>query len=149
MENSDEYYSTNLEVQNLKKCSEWVPESLMILLKIIMPKLLKQTAIAHSMIQAARARSVLCHISFGLGVQLDKEFGSKWLINHLHKPGFSISPDEVQKYKQSSVVSDDKETTQEIKKQMRLKKQDQVRSILLVSLMLQMITILLSGRLTM
>ena len=96
VENSNEYYSTNLEVQNLKKCSKWVPESLMILLKIIMPKLLKQTAIAHSMIQAARARSVLCHIPFGLGVHLDKEFGSKWLISHLHKPGFSISPDEVQ-----------------------------------------------------
>ena len=149
MEKSDEYYPTNLEVQDLKTCSEWIPESLIILLEIIMPNLLKQTAIAHSMIQAARPRSVLCPIPFGLGVQLDKEFGSKWLISHLHKPGFSISPDEVQKYKQSSVVSDDKETTQEIKKQMRLKKQDQVKSILLVSLMLQMITLLLIGQLTM
>ena len=149
VEKSNEYYPTNLEVQDLKTCSEWIPESLIILLKIIMPNLLKQTAIAHSMIQAARPRSVLCPIPFGLGVQLDKEFGSKWLISHLHKPGFSISPDEVQKYKQSSVVSDDKETTQEIKKQMRLKKQDQVKSILLVSLMLQMITLLLSGQLTM
>ena len=149
VEKSNEYYPTNLEVQDLKTCSEWIPESLIILLEIIMPNLLKQTAIAHSMIQAARPRSVLCPIPFGLGVQLDKEFGSKWLISHLHKPGFSISPDEVQKYKQSSVVSDDKETTQEIKKQMRLKKQDQVKSILLVSLMLQMITLLLSGQLTM
>ena len=68
-----------------------------------MPNLLKQTAIAHSMIQVARPRSVL-----------DKEFSSKWLISHLHKLGFSISPDEVQKYKQSFVVSDGKEITQEI-----------------------------------
>ena len=113
VEKSNEYYPTNLEVQDLKTCSEWIPESLIILLEIIMPNLLKQTAIAHSMIQAARSRSVVCPIPFGLGVQLDKEFGSKWLISHLHKLGFSISPDEMQKYKQSPVVSDDKETTQE------------------------------------
>ena len=149
MEKSNEYYPRNLEVEDLGTCLEWIPKSLMFLLKIIMPNLLKQTAIVHSMIQTTRPRSIVRHIPFGLGVQLDKEFGSKWLISHLHKPGFSISPDEVQKYKQSSVVSDDKETTQEIKKQMRLKKQDQVKSILLVSLMLQMITLLLSGRLTM
>ena len=116
VEKSNEYYPTNLEVQDLKTCSEWIPESLMILLKIIMPNLLKQTAITHSMIQAARLTSVLCPIPLGLGVQLDKEFGSKWLISHLHKLGFSILPDEVQKYKQSSVVSDGKETTQEIEK---------------------------------
>ena len=116
MEKSDKYYPTNLEVQALKTCSEWIPESLIILLDIIMPNLLKQTAIAHSMIQAARPRSVLCSIPFGLGVQLDNEFGSKWLISRLNKLGFSISPDEVQKYKQSPVVSDGKETTQEIEK---------------------------------
>ena len=68
------------------------------------------------MIQAARPRSVLCPIPFGLGVQLDKEFGSKWLISHLHKLRFSISPDEVWKYKQTFVVSDRKETTQETEK---------------------------------
>ena len=114
VEKSNKYYPTNLKVQDLKTCSEWILESLMILLKIIMPNLLKQTAIAHSMIQAARPRSVLCPTPFGLNVQLDKEFGSKWLISHLHKLRFSISPDEVQKYKQSSVVFDGKETTQEI-----------------------------------
>ena len=114
VEKSNKYYPTNLEVQDLKTCSEWIPESVMILLKIIMANLLKQTTIAYSMIQAARARLVLCPIPFGLGVQLYKEFGSKWLISHLHKLRFSISLDEVQKYKQSSVVFGGKETTQEI-----------------------------------
>ena len=50
VEKSNEYYPTNLEVQDLKTCSEWIPESLMILLKIIMLNLLKQTVIAHSII---------------------------------------------------------------------------------------------------
>ena len=36
------------------------------------------------------------------------------MISHLHKLTFSISPDKIQKYKQSPVVSDDKYTTQEI-----------------------------------
>ena len=36
------------------------------------------------------------------------------MISHLHKLGFLVSRDEVQKYKQSSLVSDDKETTQVI-----------------------------------
>ena len=66
------------------------------------------------MIQAPRPRSIVRHIPFGLDVQLDKENGSKWLISHLHKLGFSTSPNEVQRYKQSSVVSDGKEVTQEI-----------------------------------
>ena len=35
------------------------------------------------------------------------------MISHLHKFGFSISPDQLQKYKQSSVVFDGKDTTQE------------------------------------
>ena len=66
------------------------------------------------MVQATRPRSILCPIAFGLGVQLDKESGSEWLISHLHRLEFSISPDEVQKCKHSSVVSDGKEPTQEI-----------------------------------
>ena len=55
----------------------------------------------------------------------------------------------MQKYKQSSVVFDGKENTQEIEKADEIEEQDQVKSILLVSLMLQMIVVLLSGQLTM
>ena len=93
-------------MQDLEGCLEWIPDSLSILLKIIMPNPLKQTSIGHSIIQAARPRSIICPIQFGLGVQLDRAFGSKWLISHLHKLGFSISPDEVQRFKHSAVVSD-------------------------------------------
>ena len=50
VEKFNEYYPTNLEIQDLKTFSEWIPESLLILLKIIMPNLLKLTAIVHSMI---------------------------------------------------------------------------------------------------
>ena len=38
-----------------------------------------------------------------MGVELEKSFGSKWLLNHLAKLGFSISSDEVLRYKQSAI----------------------------------------------
>lgn len=38
---------------------------------------------------------------FGLGVQLDHMFGSRWLVNQLYRLGFSISHEEVNRYKQS------------------------------------------------
>ena len=36
-----------------------------------------------------------------MGVSVDKSFGSKWLVNFLYKLGFSISKEEVLKFKQS------------------------------------------------
>ena len=42
-------------------------------------------------------------ILFVLGVEFDHVFGSKWLITQLSRLGFSISYDEVVKYKQSVI----------------------------------------------
>ena len=47
--------------------------------------------------------TILCPVLFGLGVQLEKSFGSKWLVNHLQRLGYSISYDEVLRYKHSAV----------------------------------------------
>jgi len=40
---------------------------------------------------------------FGVGIEMDHVFGSNWLINELSHLGFSISYDEVVKYKQSII----------------------------------------------
>ena len=45
-------------------------------------------------------------ILFGLGVEIDHIFGSKWLINQLSRLGFSISYDEVARHKQSVIQSE-------------------------------------------
>ena len=37
----------------------------------------------------------MCPLLFGLGIELDKTFGSKWLTNHLSRLGLCISNDEV------------------------------------------------------
>ena len=57
--------------------------------------------------QAARSRSVLCPILLGLGVEMDHTFGSKFLVYELAKLGFSVSYDEVIRYKQSVVLATD------------------------------------------
>ena len=49
----------------------------------------------------------MCPLMFGLGVELEKTFGSKWLINHLSGLGFCISNDEVLRYKQSAIECSD------------------------------------------
>jgi len=36
---------------------------------------------------AARPRSLMRPLVFGFGVELEKTFGSKWLINHLSRLG--------------------------------------------------------------
>jgi len=46
---------------------------------------------------------VIAPILFGVGIEMDHVFGSKWLINELSHLGFSISYDEVVKYKQSVI----------------------------------------------
>ena len=45
-------------------------------------------------------------ILFGLGVEIDHTFGSKWLITQLSRLGFSISYDEVTRYKHSVIQSE-------------------------------------------
>ena len=67
---------------------------------------MKQNSVGHAIVQASRPRSVIAPIMFGVGIEMDHVFGSKWLINELSHLGFSISYDEVVKYKQSVIQSE-------------------------------------------
>ena len=60
----------------------------------------------HSIIQFARPRSVITPTLFGVGIEMDHVFGSRWLVNELSWLGFSISYDEVNRYKQSAIESE-------------------------------------------
>ena len=100
---SNEVYPTTEEIANSDKGNEWVPESLKLLLSYLIPAKIKQLAVGQCIVQAAKPRSVLCPIPLRLGVELAKTFGSKWLLNHLAKLGFSVSADEVLRFKQSAI----------------------------------------------
>ena len=55
------------------------------------------------MVYSTRPRSVIPPIPIGVGIEMDHIFGSKWLINKLSLLGFSVSYDEVNRYKQSVI----------------------------------------------
>jgi hypothetical protein len=59
---------------------------------------LKQVALCQAIVQAARPRSVIAPILFGVGVALDHEFGSKWWLTCLNCLGFSSSYDDVNRF---------------------------------------------------
>ena len=103
--NSDSY-PTNDNISNIEKSREWIPRHLQTLMKTIVSSELKQNSIGQCIVQAARPRSVITPTLFGIGVELDHVFGSKWLINELSRLGFSIAYDEVNRYKQSVIQSE-------------------------------------------
>ena len=56
---------------------------------------LKQEAIAQCIVK----------LLFGLAVELDHLYGSRWLIDELYRLGFSISQSEVTRFKQAVMSS--------------------------------------------
>ena len=101
-----EFDPTNEDIANIDRGRQWVPRHLQTLLKIIVVSELKQNSIGHCIDQLARPRSVITPTLFGLGVEMDHVFGLKWLINEMSRLGFSISYDEVTRFKQSVIQSE-------------------------------------------
>ena len=83
-----------------------MPCHLQTLMKTIVLSELKQNSIGQCIVQGAKPRSIIALTLFGLGIELDHLFGSKWLINELSMLGFSITYDEVKRYKQSVIQSE-------------------------------------------
>ena len=104
---SKSHYPNEEDIIDETKGQEWVPESLSLFMSQLIGSNVKKMSIAQCIVQAARPRTVITLILFGLGVQLDKTFGSQWLISHLSKLGFSITPDEVLKFKKSVIQNMD------------------------------------------
>ena len=105
MANTIGEYPSIYDIGNINYAKEWVPESLQIFLNLIISSELKQVSIGQCITQASRPRSTIASIPFAIGVDLDKSFGSKWLVNHLSKFGFSITADEVLRFKLSAIES--------------------------------------------
>ena len=104
--NSSDHYPTDAEISNEEEAKKCIPESLQIFMNCLVPSTAKQISINHCILQAARPRSIIAPVPFALGVIVDKRTGSKWLINLLSHLGFSVTYDEVARYKKSAVVAD-------------------------------------------
>ena len=103
-------YPSDCEIKDIEKAKEFMPPTLKTLMASLIPSSqIKQVSIGQAVMQAMRPKTVMAPIMLGLGVEMDHVFGSKWLIDKLHKLRFSISYDEVILFKQS-VVQEDSET---------------------------------------
>ena len=103
---SDSYPLEN-EIVDINICKNLLPESLKKFLEVLTKNRLKRVTIVQVLINAARPKSAVLLIPFGLGVEMDNMFDWRWLIDVLSKLGFSVSYQEVRRYKQSVVENDD------------------------------------------
>ena len=92
-------------MQDIEYAMTWIPESLTTFLSHLVSSPLKQASIGQVITQNSRPRSMIASIPFGIGVDIDKSFATKWLVDHLSQFGFSISSDEVKLFKQSAITS--------------------------------------------
>ena len=106
----EEYPSPN-DIRDKDKGREFLTPMLNALMARLMPSShIKQICIGQAILQAMRPKAVMAPILFGLGVEMDHVFGSKWLIDELFRLGFSISYDEVNLFKQSVMQDENLET---------------------------------------
>ena len=69
----------------------------------LVPSSQKQLSVSQCIIQARRPRSVTALIPFGVVIDIDKSTKCKQLIQHFSRLGFSITPDELYRFKQSAI----------------------------------------------
>ena len=86
---------------------KWIPKSLTQFMSHFVTSEAKRVSINHCIVQSARPRSIITPTPFSVGLYMDKNFGSKSLINFLYRLGFSTSSDEVLRFKQSCVEIDE------------------------------------------
>ena len=63
------------------------------------------SSIGQLLIQHSRPRTIFTPLQVGLTVQMRRQFGSRFLIDPLHRQGFRISCDEVLNYEGSAASS--------------------------------------------
>ena len=93
-------YPTQKEISDIKTNESLLPKSLRKFLELLIKRRLKRSSVWQVIISTAKPRSAVLPITFGIGVEMDNLFGSGWLIDELLKLGFSVSYDEIKRYKQ-------------------------------------------------
>jgi len=110
-EYSNDEYPLLETVRDKAKAKKWVPPLLQKFLQCLIKDEVKQVALGHSIVQSCRPRSVVAPVLFGVGVSVDHVLGAEWLLKVLNTLGFSLSVDEVTRYKQSVVRAEGSDKT--------------------------------------
>lgn len=114
--NKAEYPNAD-DISNLKYHTDFLPESLLIVLKgLIKTKNaeLKIASIGQAIVQAACPRRVIAPLQIGLGVLLHHLTGCKFIIQTLNRFGFCSSYDEVKRFGLCASVAEETELDQEM-----------------------------------
>ena len=93
-----ETYPNAGDIANLN----WSPQLLRHFLRGLMNSELKQESLAQCIVKVVK-KDTIPPLLFGLGVDLDQAFGSKWLLRQLSRLCLSITPHKVTLYRQSII----------------------------------------------
>ena len=84
---SADFYLSTEKISDLKG---QMPSYLNLFMETLFPCEFKQSSISQCILKVVKPRSIIPAIPFGLGVELDHIFGSRWLIDELYKLGFRV-----------------------------------------------------------
>jgi len=101
LEYSKTYYPSTSDINDINKGREFLSPLTQIFIETIVKDDVKRNSIGQALTQSVRPTSIMSPILFGIAVEMDHVFGSKWLVDELFRLGFSISHDELTLYKQS------------------------------------------------
>ena len=90
---SNHVHPNKYDILREEEGNEWVPDSLQKFMSYLVPhnSRIKRLRINQCIVQASRPRSMIAPIPFGLGVALEQNFGSRWLLNLFSWHGFCSS----------------------------------------------------------
>ena len=100
-----EFYSGTEQISDINENKGWLTENLRLFIEKLIKNLLKQSSIVQAIVSAVKPRSALSPILFAVGVEMDNIFGCKWQLIELNRIGFSVSLDEIVRYKQSTAIN--------------------------------------------
>ena len=80
---------------------DFLPPFLRLFMELLIAPSLKQASLGQCLLKVMKPNSVIPPLLFGLEVETNHAIGSKTLLIELAKLGYSISYDEIKRYKQS------------------------------------------------
>ena len=101
-------YPSSDEMRSVDKNIEFLPETLKVFLqKVLVGKDIKTktASLGQAIMQSVRPRILNTPLQLGLGVQMHRQFGSRFLIDTLNQLGFCSSYSEIQMYERSAAVN--------------------------------------------
>ena len=101
-----EYYPDKGYIADVQKRIDWLTPNLKLFMELCARSSLQQASIRQCFTYVIRPRSTLPPMLFGLAVEIDHVFRSRWQVDYLSKLGHSLSSYEVTRYKQSVIENE-------------------------------------------